>query len=154
MTTIAYCARAQVMACDSCWSDDKGRIVNMATKIWRLPCGGLYGASGDCDDRVLAKLMQSVQTPDDLPTRKQLRSKDDVRALVVFPSGEIFQIDVAKSDNGITPVTKPFYAIGSGGPFARGAMHEGANVVRAVEIACAEDIYSRPPIHTLSLKGE
>lgn len=41
-----------------------------------------------------------------------------------------------------TQIDEPFYAIGSGGPVALGALEKGATVVEAVKIAIKRDIYS------------
>jgi ATP-dependent protease HslVU (ClpYQ) peptidase subunit len=49
---------------------------------------------------------------------------------------------------GPTEVIDDFVAIGSGAAYALGAMEAGADVVRAVEIACERDPSTSAPIHT------
>lgn len=44
-----------------------------------------------------------------------------------------------------------FFAIGSGGPVAMGAMHKGADAVEAVKIACKVDPYTGGPVRSLKI---
>jgi hypothetical protein len=159
VTIIAY--RNGTIACDSCWNDD-GLVFSSATKIIRLPYGKLYGASGDCDDRMLLDLLRPVQVPAELPTKKQLEELDiDVSALLVFKPPicgplRVFVIDCyhlgkAEESSGITEVHAPFCAVGSGRKTALGAMAHGASAAEAVQVACDLDIYCRPPIHVLKV---
>lgn len=50
------------------------------------------------------------------------------------------------------PVREEFYAIGSGGPVALGAMTMGASAVEAVEAACKWNVNCGLPVVSLSLK--
>lgn len=71
--------------------------------------------------------------------------KDGMRfQFLISVGGEIFDIDedlsVMKSDDNI-------YAIGSGGPYALGALYAGAEPELAMEIASKVSAYSAPPFH-------
>jgi ATP-dependent protease HslVU (ClpYQ) peptidase subunit len=71
--------------------------------------------------------------------------KDGMRfQFLISVGGEIFDIDedlsVMKSDDN-------FYAIGSGGPYALGALYAGAEPEIAMEIASKVSAYSAPPFY-------
>lgn len=71
--------------------------------------------------------------------------KDGMRfQFLISVGGEIFDIDedlsVMKSDDN-------FYAIGSGGPYALGALYAGAEPELAMEIASKVSAYSAPPFY-------
>jgi ATP-dependent protease HslVU (ClpYQ) peptidase subunit len=71
--------------------------------------------------------------------------KDGMRfQFLISVGGEIFDIDedlsVMKSDDN-------FYAIGSGGPYALGALYAGAEPEKAMEIASKVSAYSAPPFY-------
>ena len=71
--------------------------------------------------------------------------KDGMRfQFLISVGGEIFDIDedlsVMKSDDNI-------YAIGSGGPYALGALYAGAEPEAAMEIASKVSAYSAPPFY-------
>ena len=71
--------------------------------------------------------------------------KDGMRfQFLISVGGEIFDIDedlsVMKSDDN-------FYAIGSGGPYALGALYAGAEPEIAMDIASKVSAYSAPPFY-------
>lgn len=71
--------------------------------------------------------------------------KDGMRfQFLMSVGGEIFDIDedlsVMKSEDNV-------YAIGSGGPYALGALHAGAEPMQAMEIASKISAYSSPPFY-------
>lgn len=71
--------------------------------------------------------------------------KDGMRfQFLISVGGEIFDIDedlsVMKSDDNL-------YAIGSGGPYALGALYAGAEPEVAMEIASKVSAYSAPPFY-------
>jgi hypothetical protein len=145
VTTIVYDAREKVMVCDSCWSDSTGRIVTEQKKILRFPDGALYGAAGDSDDRKLVDMITAAGGG--FPSSAQLRAlKADIQALFVSVDGRVWLLNTGKEDYGVTPIEREFCAIGSGANFAIGALRSGKTAREAVEIACLDDIYSRPPV--------
>jgi len=71
--------------------------------------------------------------------------KDGMRfQFLVAVGGEMFDIDeeltVIKSDD-------RFYSIGSGGPYALGALYAGAEPMKAMEIAAKLSAYTSPPFY-------
>ena len=161
MTTIAY--KGGIMACDSCWSGGAGDVVTLTTKIMVTKGGCLLGTAGEVDSRDLEELLGRAKTPKQLPTHSQLRDiHTDSSAMLVFPDGRIFYFSTEPANGGksgsriYSPEmmeVKPwgYFAIGSGGRYARVAMRCGANATEAVEIACEFDTLSRPPVHRLAL---
>ena len=71
--------------------------------------------------------------------------KDGMRfQFLMAVGGELFDIDedltVIKSDDN-------FYSIGSGGPYALGALFAGAEPIKAMEIAAKLSAYTSPPFY-------
>ncbi len=71
--------------------------------------------------------------------------KDGTRfQFLIVVGGEIFDIDeeltVMKSDDNL-------YSIGSGGPYALGALYAGAEPLKAMEIAAKVSAYTFPPFY-------
>jgi ATP-dependent protease HslVU (ClpYQ) peptidase subunit len=81
-----------------------------------------------------------VSTPD----------KDDEAALLMVTKKGIFYM--LASDPYPELVDTNFFAIGSGGKVALGALHAGATLEEAMEIAHRVDPYTRPPFDILTLK--
>ena len=83
------------------------------------------------------------------PTRPPL---DGSCELVAFHrDGRVFSFET----DGLwfEPADVPFLALGSGAKAALGALHMGADAVRAVEIACLTDAYTGGPIVTMRTDG-
>jgi hypothetical protein len=159
MTVIAY--KDGLMAGDSCWSmtgegSHDGLIVNVADKLVRLRSGGLYGAAGAVDDRQLLDLLHDVHSPEMLPDVRKLRATlhSDILALLVLPDGSIWEVATGEDEGGIMPVKPKFHAVGIGRSLALGAMAQGANARRAIEIACEFNVYCRGPVTALRLRGQ
>lgn len=157
MTTIAY--KSGVLACDSCWTGDDMHETSQ-TKIIRLSSGALLGGSGDNDSREIHALLDKVKSAKQLPTRTQLAAmRASFSGLLVLPNGSVFKIAAdfgekeAGSDYGVWPVgRRGIAAAGSGGHLAVGAMAAGKSAPEAVAIACAWDINSRLPVHSVTLR--
>lgn len=162
MTTIAF--TQNVMACDALWTENGMKAVKR-TKIFRNKYGVLIGYAGSNDSRALHILLEKVKTPKNLPTHDQLLSLHfDSHALVVFPpqkpnvNPKIFTIttlpfhyDVNEGDVGITEISYPFWAVGSGSPYALGAMRQGASAYEAVKAGIEFDLNSDDPVYKLTL---
>lgn len=148
MTTICY--RDGILAGDSAWCDGDG-FASSHTKLLRLKHGALYGACGAADDRQLVDLLQRYMKPEELPYFDVLRTMPDGKALVIWPRGDVWQIDTGDEDHGAWQVHAPFAAIGSGAKYARGAMAAGVTADSAVRIACDLDIHTREPVTMLRL---
>jgi ATP-dependent protease HslVU (ClpYQ) peptidase subunit len=71
--------------------------------------------------------------------------KDGMRfQFLISVGGEIFDID---EDLSVMKSEDNMYAIGSGGPFALGALYAGADPLDAMEIASKVSAYSAPPFY-------
>lgn len=68
-------------------------------------------------------------------------------ALVLDASGLYLFVNSVHPDR----VLDGRYAIGSGGPYALGALAFGATPKAAVEFACSHDCYSKPPVEVTKL---
>lgn len=85
------------------------------------------------------------------PPQQLIDGDADFTCLILRADG-LFEVDKYCRPERIID---PFYAVGSGAKAALGAMHMGAGARRAVEIACAIDPMSAPPIVTMRLpRGE
>jgi ATP-dependent protease HslVU (ClpYQ) peptidase subunit len=72
--------------------------------------------------------------------------KDGTRfQFLMSVGGELFDVD---EDLSVMKNEDNFYAIGSGGPFALGALYAGAAPLQAMEIASKVSAYSAPPFYT------
>jgi ATP-dependent protease HslVU (ClpYQ) peptidase subunit len=67
-------------------------------------------------------------------------------SLLIGINGSLFEID---SDFAVTMNDTGFYAIGSGGEYALGALHAGATVLKAMEIAALNNNGTSAPFHIL-----
>lgn len=145
MTTIV--ANMHAMAADTrvTWTDYDNERVNAAygEKLERIG-DEIIGTSGDYAAGV--RFLEWVRAG---RPAKRPRLIKDFRALVLNSKG-IFLID--GTDPTPMPVGPTFYAIGSGAPYALGALEMGADLERAVDIAKMYDVYSGGKVTTLSLK--
>ena len=142
MTTIAY--RSGVLAGDSQATDDQlwqtNKIHRLSTSAGKL----LVGFAGD----TFAALVFIEWLKND-QSRKPDISNEDFEAIVVAETGRVTiwnQSLIPWSPEG------KFFAIGSGGKVAMGAMHAGKGAMEAVRIACKVDPYTRGPVRSLRLK--
>lgn len=76
------------------------------------------------------------------------KEKNDVRFhFIIACNGQLFDVDqelsVTRDDSG-------FYAVGSGAPYALGALHAGADGEEALEIAAKISAYTAPPFYTVT----
>jgi hypothetical protein len=157
MTTIA-CSRVKgVMASDALWTVGVLKAVNR-TKIRRLPSGALLGTAGENDCRAFEALLGGVKRASDLPLPRVFnRLRQEIEGLILFPDLRLFHIrsvlpTEAGEESGVTEVTEPFWAIGSGGELALGALAAGASPERAVKISIQFDPNSGGKVHALRVK--
>lgn len=147
MTTIAW--RAGILAGDSA-TTEHGTIISLAPKVHKLKSGAIVGYAGDADSRALHRLLEKTNKPNELPSVAKLRElKQDHAAIIAFPNGKVFAIDVGNDKGdycGVCEIVAPYYAIGSGGLVAMAAMAAGATAMKAVSIACDLDVHTRAPI--------
>lgn len=127
MTTIAVDVRAGKMASDSRISC--GDAHYESDKLFVCPDGSLIGIAGYLIDA--KRFVRWMQDGADENAKPQF-ADDYFTALVLNASG------LSKWDSNCIEIpmnNASFYAIGSGGHVAMGAMHAGASVERAIEIA-------------------
>ena len=123
MTTVV-CTRTE-MACDSQLTGDYRAS---AKKIWKVN-GGIVGIAGS-----YAACVQFVKwLKGEL---EELPDMEEVDAMVVTKSGKILHYNQSSEP---FEIEDDFSAIGSGGAAAMAAMHMGADVKRAIEIAILVD---------------
>jgi hypothetical protein len=138
ITTIAIDPAAGVMVADTNVSDGSQKW--RANKVEQIG-GVFYGAAGDAADieKFYEWLREWARGP--RKPRKTKLSDEDFAALSLDTTGAYFW------DEHLHPmrITDKF-AIGTGSHAARGAMDAGADVVRAVEIACGIDVGSGMPL--------
>ena len=142
MTTIAY--RDGTIAADSCVSlEDEG------SGDWQGRCVKLF----KFPDMIVG--LQGESTPgmvflDWLRGGKRNRRLEDriVASGASFEAVVLTRKGLFTYDHWCRPelCTTEFYAVGSGVKAALGAMHAGASARKAVEIACAIDPYTKPPV--------
>jgi hypothetical protein len=147
MTTIAY--RDGILACDSCESDDKGYVLTLrAEKIYRFYVPGLgerkYGM-GEClfggagDSESIERLVRAVKANEAIEL-------EDTEALLIEPDDSYWLYEGALWIKG----KLPYYALGTGAPYATAAFRAGCDAIRAAEIGRDMDPGSGGPIQVLT----
>lgn len=130
MTTIAY--RLGVLASDSRLTDGDKVATDKCKKIWRLPDGSLFGASGENEPGLL--LLRALQNGRSIPDLGDVQ----MNAIRVMPNGRIYVSEGKVWDRW----PERYIAIGSGALYARAAMLNGANAAQAVKTGIKCDAHS------------
>lgn len=138
MTTIAY--RNGILASESRLTEKSFVWTDRCKKIWRLPDGSLFGASGENDggELLLRAMRDGKEKMPELSHTKGLHIKKD-GSIWIF-EGEIW-----------VEWPEEFAAIGSGKRYAMAAMKAGADAPTAVRIAKEMDVYSGGEVQSLAL---
>jgi len=138
MTTVAY--RDGVLAADSRVTVGGMVVTDKATKVHRLRDGSLFGWAGGVEDaeRLKRALVKGQDAPPNL----------DVIALRAHPDGSVSCFE----GNIWIKQTDPYHAIGSGAPYAIGAMDAGADAVSAATIGSKRDTSSGGKIKKVRFK--
>lgn len=141
---MAMCADRQV-------SQEAGRKSIYAQKIlrmWSQTHGTLLLAtSGDVDmclqfeDNFIKAFKEN--------TNIKCKNLKNVEAVVFYESGRIF---IYNGTNLPFEVKDQYFGIGTGAPYALGALYHGASLKEAVRIACICDLYSGMGIQYESFK--
>jgi ATP-dependent protease HslVU (ClpYQ) peptidase subunit len=118
-----------------------------ATKIHRLPDGLVGFSGGGAHAAELLNWFFGARNPDTYPRRDD---DEGAGSLMINSAGAVFMY----SANSPFPerIEDPFFARGSGRDYAMAAMHLGCDSRRAVEVACAFDVYCGNGIDTLELE--
>lgn len=133
MTTIAY--RDGVMAADTRMCSGNQFIDQSMTKIARNKAGDLCGISGDAalGGPFLEWFLKGERGKH--PPIIYEPTKSDIHAVIVRAKGTMRRFE----PGGWFYFVAPYFAMGSGRDFALGAMHMGADAIRAVQAGCAHD---------------
>ena len=103
--------------------------------------GDIIGVAGDND--LIEKFLKWYGSK---KKRPQFPTNANFEALILTKTGELVYYDDTLSRD---TLKHDYYAIGSGGDAARGAMAMGATPIKAVEIACTVDLYSGLPVQVI-----
>ena len=147
MTTIA--ATRDAIAGDRMVSIENKSTWYPTPKVRRIK-GALIGAAGDGGDCV--RFLDWAETgfaPSKRPKFVTRSDDEDCATLLMLTAEGIYFM--MQDDPCPERVSSDFYAIGSGGKAALGALHAGATLERAMEIAFQIDPYTRPPFDILKL---
>jgi len=146
MTTITF--RDNVMAADgretiSGETTPDGYIVrDNCKKIFRLTDGSLFAGHGVSEDVERVRLALE-------DGRKKMPKSEDCMCIRVKPDGSLWCYE-GRIWTEITDM--PYYALGSGAPFALSAMDTGADAQTAVRVAISRDVWSGGVIQVEPLK--
>ena len=114
-----------------------GGACDYITHAWRPPA-----FRGDSEyEFFVAYLSPHLQKALSLNDFLPLKDDDGLQILVAV-NGYVFQIE---SDGTVLHSDSGFYGIGTGAPYALGAIEAGAETSEALEIASMYDIYTGPP---------
>lgn len=140
MTTIVY--RDGVLAADSLATMGDTKIHGRYMKIRRIGTH-LVGTAGSVADSENFINWLKHGEEGDLPP------KGNYSALIVDPRGRVREIE----NGSVLPVPRgaKFFAIGSGAPYAMGALYAGASAAEAVKIAAKIDTNTGLPVKTLKI---
>lgn len=142
MTTIAATRTKMVSDSQVTMEGASGDRKYQAQKIQVHPNGDLVGCAG-ANEQIEA-FMKWYGTKKKKP---QFPKDTDFEALILTKKGQLIAYDETLSRD---VLVGDFYAVGSGGSAALGALYAGATIESAVEIATRIDPYSGLPIQVLS----
>ena len=130
MTVIVY--RSGVLASDSLSSWDWEVGTTFVSKISLSKNGWAYAFTGQTSSCVKAhKLYEKGFDPNKNPNDNKKEDTGKIAGLAVSWRDEVLML----GDDGWYPIESEYCAIGSGGPYATGALAAGASATLAVEIA-------------------
>ena len=116
------------------------------TKIWTAK-GSIWGAAGETSCILAFKAWTLGKRK-----RPQIEKEEDdstrIEVLQLSPKGLYLWINDSAGD----AIKEHFYAIGSGGGYAIGALSMGASLEQAIEVAAKWDSNTRLPFDMLKLK--
>lgn len=141
MTCVAVSVKHRTLATDSRCSSDGGMCeVIKAKRVGK----GIVGAAGDWDD--VLKFWDVLQGK---PLKDALRNDAELEGIELHPEGIFLYTASGKR----FAIRDQFYAIGSGGPYAIGAMAMGATPEEAVALASRFDPATGGQIEKHQLKA-
>lgn len=112
-----------------------------------------YGFSGDASAKYFAERNFPLHT-DDLPEIPSGIQYNAIKVIYNIKNKKtvIYNISTTAEALHINKIKEPYYCVGSGAAFARGALKAGATAFRALQIAIECDIHCAKPIKTYTLK--
>lgn len=140
MTTVVF--RDGVLASDSRVTVNDMVSTDKQTKVHRLRDGRLYGWAGSVED---AERLRISLRKGEAPPRL-----DNISALLIDGDGVIH---LYEGNIWIEQKGEPYYAVGSGAPYALGAMDAGADAIAAAKIAIKRDVNSGGKVRSVKLGG-
>ena len=143
MTVVAWDGRT--LAADKA-SNFSGFLAT-ATKIYRLPCGGLVGFAGDADKAMM--MLEWFKRGRQIEEFPECNKTDPTSCLFISSDGTVYRYDGLPRT---MLIENHFYAMGCGRDYALAAMHLGYDARRAVEVACALDANCGVGIDSLELQ--
>lgn len=155
MTTIVV--TPTMMVADTMVSFEERGIFYPTQKIFRIN-GELVGARGHSGNCLrMLEWAKSGWTMSSRPKFEKVEEDDndseglyDTDVLIVNKQGIFYFCPEYPQPE---EILFPFFAVGSGGKCAMGAMKAGADPIKAVQIAAEVDLWTGPPIHILYLAG-
>jgi ATP-dependent protease HslVU (ClpYQ) peptidase subunit len=118
------------------------------TKVWRLSSKDGPVLLGVCGNYGHALRVKEWIEGGGLDDAKPSIPDGELGISIVVIEGHAFTLETGLVH---APIRQPFFAIGSGAPYALAAMHCGKTAREAAEIACEYDIYSSCPITEVTL---
>lgn len=147
MTTIA--ATREALAGDTMVSMEAKGMQYPALKVRKIK-GKLYGAAGDAGDCVRFLDWAESGFHEKKKPKFTVDPGDEDEALMLMLDEEGIHI-MSTTDPYPEMIAGDYYAIGSGGKAALGALFAGAGLEKAMDIASAVDPYTRAPFTILKL---
>ncbi|MBX3547317.1 hypothetical protein [Chelatococcus sp.] len=143
MTTIAY--RDGVLVADTA-VHDRGVYCGEVIKIFQAADGTMGGLCGCLGDLAAMRDFIAAGGMNEPPEFKDEESE----GILIRPWGKVEWVGANRKR---IELTGEFFAIGSGFKLAVGAMHAGADAIKAIEIAAHLDNCTRPPLTVLRAKA-
>lgn len=147
MTIVAF--KDGILVSDSAVTNEYYRFGFASNKIGKLCDNAWYGFAGslyDLNAFISSNYFPYATIADVL---KQLSQDwdDSSQFILIRKYGKEYNYSLfSKGGKVLQNINYPFYALGSGSYFAIGAMANGADAKKAVEIACEYDIHSGGPL--------
>jgi hypothetical protein len=117
-------------------------------KIWAAK-GAIWGAAGPSWKGLAFKAwtLGKGKRPEFIKPEGEDEEDVKLEVLQLTPSGIFLWVNGDLPD----PVRESFFAIGSGAPYAMGALTMGASLAQAIEVAAKWDNGTRLPVDTIAL---
>jgi len=119
-----------------------GGAIDIINHLWEPPKMKSFHKS--VHDFMVVDVVPSMKRA--FETHGWVEKEDETYAILIAFEGQLFEIG---SDGTVLVRSDGIYAIGTGAPFAIGALEAGASLEEAIDIAVANDIYTGGPIQVM-----